>query len=423
MFSTKVKSWLVRIWFIAVLLIAVGLLPYFYKTGPGMDIGIYVNQVHHVIRGIDPFDVLKGYVESEEYYPIGREDLKTEKRNKIIDGNAPWAYAYSLPLAVNCSMWLKWQIWCLCQIGFLVAVISFAFHYGNQVEEGRGLFMSAVALTVGTSFVINFQTGNYILMVSAALAGMLYCLEKQRDVLAGICWAIVVTKPQDGFLLAIPLLLSRRWKTIFTAIFICVVATWVASSMIGKPMLDLILEVPKLKSGAGHSIHESARLIPEFMCEGLFRRGWTIESIQAISFIGGVTLCFALSWLVRKSEDWVVRVAPAILCASLWTYMRPYDRCIFFVLQMAFASRYVLAATTSGRVWACFLIMTVFASCLETINYCTVLLPTIGERLCLPGFAEFVSGTVNNIHAVSACLLVCLFVIWCILEYGRNRKR
>lgn len=417
--TTKLKKWFVGIWFASGLLVAIGLVPYFYKNGPGMDIGIYVNQMHHVVRGIDPFDVLKGKIDSEEYYPLGREDLKTATRNKIIDGNAPWTYAYSLPLSIDFPLWRKWQVWCVCQLSFLLAIIAFAFYRGNRLSPGCGLFMAAAALSVGTSFVINFQTGNYIMMVLAALAGMLFCLEKGRDVLAGVCWAVVVAKPQDGFLLAIPLLIGRRWKTVVTAGAICLVATWIASHLIGKPMIDLILEVPQIKSGAGYSIHESARLIPEAVCQWLVGRGWTIEAIQSISFAGGVLLCFALSYLVRKSPDWVVRVSPAVLCASLWTYMRPYDRCIFFVLQMALASRLILSGSKRERVILGVMMAVVFCSCLETINYCTVLLPTIGERLNWPGFAGFVSSLVSHLTSISSALLLCSFVVWCIVEHRR----
>ena len=111
-----------------------------------MDLGIYVNQMHHVVRGIDPFDILKGKIESKEYYPLGRDDLKTETRNKIIDANAPWTYAYSLPLSINCTLWRKWQVWCVCQLAFLLVIIFFAFYYGNKISPGKGLFMSNAPL-------------------------------------------------------------------------------------------------------------------------------------------------------------------------------------------------------------------------------------------------------------------------------------
>ena len=285
---------------------------------------------------------------------------------------------------------------------------------------GGGLFLAAAALSVGTAFTFNFQTGNYILMVLAALVGMLYSLERRWDFLAGVCWAIVATKPQDGFLLVIPLLLCKRWKVILTATIVCLAATLIASSLIGKPMLDLILEVPQLKSGAGHSIHESARLIPEFLCQELLVRGWSIGAIQFVGLMGGMVLCLVLSWLVCKSDDWLVRIAPAVLCASLWTYMREYDRCIFFVLQMAFATRCIVAENKIERMFMYVMMAVVFCSCLETINNCITLMPKIGEKLQIPNFAQYVFNSVGLVNTVSSTLLVCSFVLWCVMVLRRN---
>ena len=99
--------------------------------------------------------------------------------------------------------------------------------------------------------------------------------------------------------------------------------------------------------------------------------------------------------------------------------MRPYDRCIFFVLQMAFASRLILSGSKRERVILGVMMAIVFCSCLETINYCTVLLPTIGERLNWPGFAGFVSSLVSHLTSISSALLLCSFVVWCIVEHRR----
>lgn len=412
MIFTKSRKIVVSLWFAAVLLIAVGTLPMFYSRGPGFDFKIYVNEAYHVVRGIDPFDVLKWKIQSDEYYPYGREDLHTEVRNKIIDGNAPWTYVYSLPFAFNWSEWRKWQIWEALQIVLFCVILCVSLYYGKMLSWGA--FVAAAALSVGTTFTINFGSGNYIMMVAAALAAMMYCLERKLDVWAGICWAVVVIKPQDGFLLAIPLLLARRFKTMFVATAITLVATWVAAHLIGKPMLELILEVPQLKSGNGHAIHESARLLPQFACDILVRSGWSVGAIQSLSMAMGAGLCLALSWLVRKCEDWPVRFMPAVICAALWTYMEAYDRCLFFVIQIVFARRFLLATTKRERIWMFASMVLVFLSCFETVYQCSAFLPQVGAAIGWPGFAQFVFSSVAAIEAICFPLLVLSVVVLCL---------
>ena len=274
----------------------------------------------------------------------------------------------------------------------------------------RGLFVSAAALSIGLTYA-NDTGGNWIIFVVGALAIMLYSLEKGCDVMAGVFWAVVAIKPQDGFLLAIPLLLAKKWKTIFVAGGICLLATWIASVFIGKPMVELILEVPKIKSGS-----QVANLLPQFVYEWIVARGVAESVVQYGCMLTGLALCVALSLAVRQYKDWRVKIVPAILCASLWTYMAPYDRCIFFVVQIVFAREFLQSQSVKERIFLAVGMIAIFCSGLETILQCSALLPRIGEILSMPCFAKFVENTVIIVYGLGVFLSTIVIIAWCILK-------
>ena len=110
----------------------------FYGRGPGFDFEIYVNEGYHVVRGIDPFDVWSGKIESKGYYPYGREDLRTEDRDKRIDGNVPWAYAYFLPFSGDWSTWRKWQVWVGLEILSFLVLLLFSSEKGIKPSNSLG---------------------------------------------------------------------------------------------------------------------------------------------------------------------------------------------------------------------------------------------------------------------------------------------
>ena len=57
--------------------------------------------------------------------------------------------------------------------------------------------------------------------MAAMLLLMVTALQHGYDTIAGICWALIMTKPQMGLLFSIPLLWYKKYKTVFVAIFVC----------------------------------------------------------------------------------------------------------------------------------------------------------------------------------------------------------
>ena len=419
----KIRKHLVVAWFFIGFAIAIMGLPLSLYKGMSDDFLVYISELHCVVRGIDPYDVWTGTVKSDTFYPYERAELKTETRRMPIHGHTPWFYTYFLPFSGDGSLYARWIVWELCQIPFFLIIVGVAYSLGKRFvgssdadAKPRALFVAAAALSVGFAFPLRF-IGNNLLMAAAALALMVYCLVVGRGIAAGICWAIVVTKPQDGFLLVIPLLFARQWKTILTAGLVCLSASALSSYLIGKPIVDLILEVPKLKT-----VHESAALIPNVLADGLIQAGVGESLIQSSSMAIGVALCVALSWLVRKSEDWLVRVLPAIMCASIWTYMDSCDRCIFFVVQTLFACRFLTTKSPKERFGMVFMMIVVFCTCIQPILYCGGLISALGSNLGIGNLAQICAAIVNPIDTVAMVLFVGGVIVFCIMEYQALRR-
>ena len=412
----KAFIWL---WLVVALSISMLVLPVVDRHSPGFDFVIYSNEAIHVLKGIDPFDVLVGNVKSEGYYPLGSEESAACLAGTI-DANAPWSYTYILPFAADIPKDVIWQIWELCQFLFLGLIVAFAFWIG-KTSHGfyGGIFVASVALSVGLTFTRNFLFGNLIMAVAAGMAGMIFCLDRKWDVAAGICWAVAVIKPQDSFLLAIPLIIAKKWKTVFVAAAISLAATYIASQLIGKSMVELILEVPKIK----HTAALSVNFLPDAFSQSLVAKGVSVDLMQGLNMLIGILLCIFMSWCLRKSEDWLIRFAPPVFCATLWTYMNDYDRCIFFVLQIVFACRLLSAKSKSERFAMALMILVTFCSCLELVGMFTGVLGSIGEFIGVSNFVEHFLSFIYYLTLVSTTLLGIGLLVMCIkFAFGAKKE-
>lgn len=418
----KIRKHFVAAWFFIVFIIAIIGLPLSLYKGMSDDFLTYVSQSECVVNGVDPYDVWSGNIQSDRYYPFEQVELKTESRNKPIQGNVPWFYAYFLPFSSCGTLHSRWIAWELIMIPLFLIVVGVCYFFGRGLSNSDmsdirpGLFVAAAALSVGFAFPLRF-IGNNLFIAAAALALMLCCLVKGRDILAGICLAFAVTKPQCCFLVVIPLMFAKQWRTLVVAGFICLTASALASYLIGKPIVDLILEVPKLRS-----VHVSAALIPDALADRLIQAGVGEGLIRSSSMAIGVALCVLLTWLVRKSEDWLVRVLPAIMCASIWTYMDSCDRCIFFVAQALFACRFLSAKSPRERFWMIFMMLVVFCTCIQPILYCGGLISSIGNNFGIGNLRQICAAIVNPIDTVAMILFVGGVIVFCVMEHQALRR-
>ena len=171
------------------------------------------------------------------------------------------------------------------------------------------LVASLALILIATSATACFYLLNYGVLILAAFLLMNRLLERNHNVLAGIAWAIMMIKPQEGLLFFWPLFWEKRFATIVTAAIICLSATITTSFLVHESVVDLILQVPEIGRPYGSGIVMS-RIIRPLLGESVF----ILLPAFFFVFVGFAT------WVLRKDKDFLVQCVPVVLSIPIWTY-------------------------------------------------------------------------------------------------------
>ena len=120
-----------------------------------------------------------------------------------------------------------------------------------------------------------------------------------------------------------PLLLHRRFVTMFVAAGLCVVCTIPPAVMCGRSPVEMILEVLR-----GSDMNDNGTmLIPSQVFSRLVRiMPASVPGLISMGIGGGI--CLLLSWRLRNSRSWLTAMFPVVVCSLLWSYCKPHDRVI-----------------------------------------------------------------------------------------------
>lgn len=284
------------------------------------DFDLRRNEIACAHEGIDPFDVWERTVESERFCGFTRPDKPTERVDGKLYGDKRPVHAY--PAWHMALFW--WYGWvpkwvCASVMGLLYAlcllwVVRWMAERLRPAPPGSGpenaLFLLAMSLySLGGIC----WTMNYGVLLLACVLLMAEALDRGRDALAGVLYSIAMVKPQVGLLLAVPLLVGRKFKTLAVAAAICVAETLFSAWKLGKPPWELLLQIPQIGAPyeKGAFAVASARLV-----------GPVSAPLVMVAFAG---LAVAGCWLFRKAPNAWVRFLPALAAAPFWTYSQYHD--------------------------------------------------------------------------------------------------
>jgi len=305
----------------------------------GFDFQLRYNEMTAVMDGTDPYLIWSGEVADARFYPYNHPEMRVRPEQLPIHAYTPWSYAYVMPFFKMFSRSGAWMAFRIAQAFALVLIAAFAYLRCKAARSNHvdGLTGVAAAFAFGLTYGVAFMHGNYSILLVALLILMIVLLNRGRDVLAGVCWAFAMSKPQCAVLMAIPLLLHRRWKTIVTAVAVCGLAALIPASICGRSPIEMILQVCKLVTGVYGG--ETA-LFPSFLANLVFGPGHMEDRgvLLPINAAVGISLCAIASWSVRKSKDWLVLLSPAIIFPMTMTYFNINDRCMFSVPAIAFTA-------------------------------------------------------------------------------------
>ncbi len=277
----------------------------------GTDLQMRRNEIICAHQGINSFRIWNRELTVPGFVPWGRPD---KEKIQYKEGDAK-VHAY--PAWHTTMFWFYGWITkdrCIALMSLIFgACLFFIVHESLRLAKERFkpyILVSAFALLlVAYNITSCFFMLNYGVLILTMFFLMKRALEKDYNILAGVAWAIMMIKPQEGLLFFWPLFWGKRYVTIITAVVICLAATFTTSLFVHESVIDLILQVPEIGRPYGSGIVMS-RFIRPLMGESVF----ILLPAFFFVFVGFGT------WLLRKSDDFLIRCAPVAFAVPLWTY-------------------------------------------------------------------------------------------------------
>ena len=285
---------------------------------PGYDFTLRMNEVECLRRGVNPFLVWNEDVELEPYIStVPKKSAYDSRFCEPINAYTPWEYSMALPLSFM-PRDVQWAVYFAFMFLCVGVVFFCGYRAGVSVRGNAWDGILAAAAPLALSFYpiwSNFSLGNYSVVILAALALMAHLLNKGCDVLAGLCWAVAMIKPQMAILFAVPLLWRRKFLTCAVAAVVCIVLSVPPALMCGTSPIDMILQAP---AASAHAFN-GCGTFPYVLC-GLVDRTTGI----GCGLLVGVVACVVMTWLVKERRDWIVFLMPAAVCSMSWTYSQMF---------------------------------------------------------------------------------------------------
>ena len=301
----------------------------------GHDLRLRRNEIRCAHQGVNSFRIWNRETALPGFVPLKRPDKADVPRgpgDAVVHAYPPWHTTMFWFYG-----WLP-ETFCVSLMSVLFGLCLW-FVAGECLRLSKARFgdagglVAAVALTMALSFACRcYLLMNYGVLILAAFLLMNKALEKGHDVAAGLCWAVMMVKPQVGVLFFWPLFWHRRYWTIVTATAVCLGATFATSLVLHESVVDLLLQVPLI--GKPYEGFSAARFLRPVLGEG------------AMLFVMPVFFALTgwLTGLVRKRRDFVFSCVPVVALVPVWTYCLPYDYVILlplfvFLAGMSFAGK------------------------------------------------------------------------------------
>lgn len=304
------------------------------KYGVFCDLNLRYNEVVCSHDGINPFKIWSHEITHDRYQGLMRYDMPEERRPGKLEVHAypPWHTTF--------FWWYPLLPRGLVQFGFLafnfLAFIAIGAYFASRLPPTMSLadkaaFCFGGLLPCAYVWGTLLTNGNYSVFVLVSFFLLLLSLKRGHDVVAGVCWAAMMVKPQMSALVFWPLLFAGKVKTIAVAAVILAVATLVPSFVYGESPVELVLQIPQI--GLPYIKEGYASGLMSALCLS----EWASDvKMQTVVTLVCFALCGVLSWVFSKSRSWTIRFVPMVLFSPIWSYSLPYDRVILVYVFFAF---------------------------------------------------------------------------------------
>ena len=306
----------------------------FAGEGFGFDLRLRRNEVRCAHQGVNSFRIWIRETTLPGFVPLAHPDHEKVPKKSANDGFVhaypPWHAAFfwfygwiSERLCVS-LMSVVFGL-CLAFIGCETVRISRERFRPEEVGLASALALALCAYAATQCFFLL----NYGVLILTAFLLMNKALEKNRTILAGLAWAVMMIKPQVGLLFVWPLFWHRRYLTIATATVVCLAGTLFTSFAVHESVIDLILQVPEIGRPYGSGFMKN-RIIRPIVGEGA---GLWAPALFFVA-VGYAT------WIMRKETDFLACCVPVALVIPIWTYAQGHDRVILLTTLIILAGRF-----------------------------------------------------------------------------------
>ena len=313
-----------------------GLIPnagFFSDQNFAFDLRMRRNEVRCAHQGVNSFRIWTHEITIPGFTPLGRPDkeaVPSSPGDAIVHAYSPWHIALFYFYG-----WMP-EVMCLSLMALVFGVCLFfvgseAFRLSKARFGHYGLVVAFSLAMISCSAAHCFVFLNYGVLILAAFLLMNKMLEDDvgwgGEILAGLAWSVMMIKPQVGLLFGWPLFWKRRYLAIAMAIVVCLAETLFVSFAVHEPVIDLILQVPQL--GLPYGTGTLARALKPVL-------GVYSTIVVMLSFFALTGLA---TFAVRRSHDFLLCCAPAIVAIPLWTYSSGFDHVILLPVVMLLAGR------------------------------------------------------------------------------------
>jgi len=284
------------------------------------DFDLRRNEIACAHEGIDPFDVWERKVENARFCGFARPDKPIERSAEgSLYGDKLPVHAY--PAWHMALFWWygflpKWGCAALMGALYLCCLVGIIRWCAARLADTPGDGLEN-ALFLGAMFLHPLGgicwTMNYGLLLLASILLLCAALDRGRETLAGVFYSIAMIKPQAGLLLAVPLLIGRKFRALAVAAGICVLETLFASWKLGKTPWELLLQIQRI--GAPYE-------------KGIFAElaGLAVGDAGPLAAMAAFAGAVAVGcWWVRKAPEAWIRFVPALAAVPFWTYSQSHD--------------------------------------------------------------------------------------------------
>ena len=307
----------------------------------GCDFFLRIHEVQCAHAGVNPFHVWDRTVTVPGFYGHNRPDMENVPAQDRVGKHQVHAYP---PWHTTFFWFYGWlppafSVILLCvaygiAIVFIVKAIKRSV---SSLERAKEAFVwSWIAAMLFGKFVCVFAYLQYGIVLAGLALLMYNSLDKGRDWVAAVCWALIMVKPQVGALFFFPLLFGRKYKVILLTGAICFIATLWPAWIYHESPVQLILDVPKI--GAPYA---KGPIVDKVLAPLLGKSATFVwAGVCAV-------ICAVGSWLFRNSGSWLVRTLPVMWIFPLWTYSHVCDHVVTWSLALVWGMLIVGAANVS----------------------------------------------------------------------------